>query len=173
MKFTAAFQIPRLDGAKYAKILREQFTDHLTEAAVEWLGAVTPKIPVWSGASIATFLPLARAVSYPLMIQPSLLSRGSRVSLGLDNAVGTFDVDEGKGEFTFTYSTTLAHLIWNEFNNANIHPDPTKWPPPAELITPGPYGFQGIGQEAFERYARGVTLPDPFLALRITTIRVN
>lgn len=173
MKFTATFNIPRFDGAKYAKILREYFVDHLTEAAVKWLGAVTPHIPVWSGASIATFLPLARAVSYPLSIQPSLLSRGSRVQMGLDNADGSLDVDEGKGSFTFTYSTSLAHLIWNEFNNANIHPDPTKWPPPAELITPGPYFFEVYGRDAFEEYAAGVTLPDPFMALRARTIRVD
>lgn len=171
MKFTATFRAPRLDSTKYARALREHFTEHLTDAAVEWLGAVTSKVPVWSGASAATFLPLARAVSYPLTVQPLLYSRGSRVDLGLSNAEGSFDVDDGKGKYTFTYSTTLAHLIWNEFHNANIDPDPTKWPPPAELIEPGPYDFQRLGQEAFERYAAGVTLPNPLLALRVNTIR--
>ena len=173
MQFTASFQVPRIDGTQFAKLLREALVDHLTEAAVAWLGAVTPKIPVWSGASIATFLPLARAVSYPLEIQPSLFARGSRVSLGLENADGSFDVQEELGKFTFTYSTTLAHLIWNEFNNANINPDPTKWPPPAVLHQPGPYGFEELGEQAFKKYAEGVALPNPFTAVTVREIRVG
>lgn len=168
MKFTGTFRAPRLGMATYRKAMQEHLTDKITEAAVEWLGAVTPKIPVWSGASASTFLPLARAVAYDYSFDARINNYGLR------HAEGT--LDPGKSDpnrYTFTYSTTLAHLIWNEFNNANINPDPTKWPPPAELITPGPYEFQKAGQEAFEKFAEGVSLPDPFSALRIKQIRVR
>lgn len=177
MKLTADFHAPRLDVSKYRQMLREHLVVVITEAACEWLGAVTPKIPIWSGASIATFLPLAMAASYPLTLygrgSPLSLGLQSRVSLGLENAQGFLSIDQPEGKYTFTYSTTLAHLIWNEFNNANINPDPTKWPPPAELIHPGPYEFQRLGQQAFERYAAGVRLPNPFCALRTRSIQVK
>lgn len=177
MKFTATFKAPRLDGTKLGELMRECLVEHLTNAAVEWLGAVTPKIPIWSGASIATFLPLAQLAGYPLTLyargSPLSLGIQSRVSLGLENAEGSFNVDEGAGTYTFTYSTTLAHLIWNEFHNANIDPDPTKWPPPAVLRQPGPYEFEKAGEEAFKKYAEGVRLPNPLAAITVTDIRVR
>ncbi len=166
MKFTGVFHAPRLNEASYRKLMQERLTDALTEAAVQWLGAVVPNIPVWSGASAATFLPLARKVAYGNSPIPN--------NYGLRHAEGDFD--PGKSDphrYVFTYSTTLAHLIWNEFHNANVDPDPTKWPPPAVLRNPGPYEFQKLGQEAFEKYAAGVSLPNPFVALRTKDIRVR
>ena len=47
--------------------------------------------------------------------------------------------DKTKGVYTFTYSTTLPWLVWNEYHDANVDPDPTKYPPPAKLKKPGPY----------------------------------
>lgn len=177
MKMTADFHAPRLDLSKYEQMLREHLTAKIIAAAQDWLTATTFKIPIWTGASIATFLPLAQAASFPLTLygrgSPLSLGLESRISLGLNNADGYLSIDDPKGSYTFTYSTTLAHLIWNEFNNANIHPDPTKWPPPAELINPGPYEFQRVGEMAFDRYAAGVRLPDPFLALSTKSIQVK
>jgi len=166
MRFTGTFRAPRLNEAKYRKILHEHLTDVLPDATVQWLGTVLPNIPVWSGASAATFLPLARKVAYENLPTSN--------NYGLRHAEGDFDPGRSDpNRYVFTYSTTLAHLIWNEFHNANIDPDPTKWPPPAVLKKPGPYEFQKLGQEAFEKFAAGVSLPDPFVALRTRQIRVG
>ena len=37
---------------------------------------------------------------------------------------GGLEIDRSKGTYHFHYATTLEHLIYNEFNNANITPDP-------------------------------------------------
>ena len=175
MIFTGTLRAPRLNLAAYRKELDAVLGDAIAHAAFEWLGAVVDKVPVWSGASRATFLPLAHAISYPLSVSQASSHVGrDRVDLGLENASG--GIDPGKtqeGRFTFTYSTTLAHLIWNEFHNANIDPDPTKLPPPKKLHDPGPYHFQKLGQEAVAKFSQGVSLPNPFVSFTVKNIRVK
>jgi len=172
MKFTGKFKAPRLALKQYQKRLAQQLNTAIAEATAEWLGAVVDRVPVWSGASRATFLPLARAIDYSLTIQPSVFAGRNRVNLGLSRSDGVVVSDPAAGKFFMHYETSLPHLIWNEFHNANIDPDPTKFRD-VDLIDPGPYEFQKLGQEAFERYAAGVSLPDPYLSLRVRTIRVK
>src|SRR6476620_8661382 len=123
MRISATLRAPRVDFSKYRKALQEVLGDAIAQAAFQWLGATTAVIPVWSGASMATFQPLASAIGFSLSVSP--VSFADRVNLGLSNATGEITADANTGNFTFKYSTTLAHLIYNEFNNANISPDPT------------------------------------------------
>lgn len=165
MKITATFRAPRVDFAQYHKALQNVLGEAITQAAFQWLGATTAVIPVWSGASLATFMPLASAIGFSLSVSPA--SRLNRVDLGLSNATGSLTTDASKGKFEFSYGTTLAHLIYNEANNANISPDPTLF---SKLIDPGPYHFQEKGVAAFKQSIASVQLPDP--KLKFTTIRV-
>lgn len=158
MEFSATLFGLDFDIDGYKAALHEHMSRVIAEAATQWLGAVVQRIPVWSGASRATFVPLASLVGFEVNIDP--VAR-TRFGLGLENAEGNVEADGGKGLYEFTYSTTLPHLIWNEFHNANIDPDPTKFPPPAELHNPGPYEFQKLGLQAFDQFASDVTLPDP------------
>ena len=59
------------------------------------------------------------------------------------------------GEYSFSYSTTLPWLIWNEYHNANVEPDPTLF---GRLTKPGPYNFQAVGARAFMAFADKVDL---------------
>ena len=164
MKFKGTFQIPRFEMADYKHRLKQEFAEELAKAARVWLGAVQPLIPVWSGASRATLQHLADVARFRMSVSPS---RGvaSRVSLGLSSGEGTFHTEGfDSGVFLFTYSTTLKHLVFNEFNNANdfgFH-----------LITPGPYHFQEAGLEAFRQVAPEATLPNPFRSIKTTKVRV-
>lgn len=167
MKLNARFQVPRYSVDRYLDLMKDQLGQAITDAAIEWLSTVITLIPLWSGASLATFKPLASKISLPLVISPRAFV--DRVSFGESNATGDVIVDPSAGRFTFTYSTTLAHLIYNEFNNANETPDPTLF---ARLLNPGPYRFQDAGEKAFRDFAKGVRLPDPTPALIIRTIRV-
>ena len=45
----------------------------------------------------------------------------------LAESQGKLNLNEPPGHYTFTYQTSLPHLIWNEYHNANTDPDPTKW----------------------------------------------
>ena len=165
MKIKATFRVPRVDLTRYREALNQSLGEAIAQAAFAWLGATTAAIPVWSGASLATFQPLASELGIALSIAP--VSFVDRISLGLSKAEGSVTVDSTKGKYEFSYSTSLEHLIYNEFNNANISPDPTLF---SRLITPGPYEFQKKGLDAFEKVARDVRLPAPTYSIK--TIRV-
>jgi hypothetical protein len=169
MRITATLQTPRINLTQYKKRLSEDMTAALTNAAFDWIQATTAKIPVWSGASHATFLHLSREIGFNLAID-NANNAPRRVSYGLRNSEGSFTVDANSGVFAFDYSTTLKHLIYNEYNNANITPDPGLF---SRLLNPGPYQFQDAGREAFLRSVRGVTLPDlrSFIKVKVKRVR--
>ena len=69
MKCKARFQAPRIDIAAYRANLKKHMTEEIRSALSQWLKAVIEKtavgeMPVWSGASRATFLKLARQIEY-------------------------------------------------------------------------------------------------------------
>lgn len=166
MKLKATFRVPRYDITAYQQLLQDRLGRAIADAAAEWLGAVMFLIPVWSGASHGTFKPLASQIGLQLVIAPRAFV--NRVSFGEANATGEVTMDAAAGRFTFSYSTTLAHLIYNEFNNANRTPDPTLF---ARLIQPGPYQFQAAGEQVFREFAESVRLPDPTKAMTVRTVR--
>lgn len=166
MKFICDFELPSLDLTAYRQILNAEMESLIREAARVWL-RVASAIPVWSGESKATFRPLADLVDFPLSISPALhaLRRA-----GISHDVGDIDGGAQNGFFAFEYATDLKHLIYNEFHNANIDPDPSLF---SRLRNPGPYHFQTRALAAFESFARSVRLPDPRNAIRITTLKVR
>ncbi len=155
MKFSGTLATPQLNLSAYMNALHQHLTDAIQNAAREWLHATVVEVPVWSGASVATFLKLAAAVAFPLGASP-IVGVMSRVALGQGSSIGELNLDKAAGKYTFTYGTSLAHLIYNEFNNANTTPDATLF---AHLHQPGPYNFQAKGKDAFDRAAGRVTLP--------------
>jgi hypothetical protein len=68
---------------------------------------------------------------------------------------GSLTANKDTGEYSFTYGTTLPWLIWNEYHNANVEPDPTLF---GRLIKEGPYNFQAVGARAFLAFADKVDL---------------
>ena len=131
---------------------------------MDWLQAtVLAEVPVWSGASRATFQALASSISVDIPIEPVAPDR-----TGLGAAMSTGNFDDGKskpGRFVFRYSTTLPWLIINEYFDAR------QWG--FHLTKPGPYQFQVAGQRAFIQSTRGVHLPDPWTCLKSNTIKVG
>lgn len=157
MRFTGELRRIGLDLTKYRKTLDRHLRNEIEEAARQWLRAVLIHIPIWSGASVATFHRLASQVQMSDRTRvPPKDGVKSRADLGESRSEGEFKTD---GDFyRFEYATTLRHLVYNEFNNANSVPDPGLF---AQLINPGPYRFQAAGQVAFREYARTVRLPAP------------
>ena len=102
-------------------------------------------------------------LAIPLPVAPAAVdaahglfsSRIDRTGMGTASGDGQMVTDKKTGEYSFTYSTTLPWLIWNEYHNANVEPDPTLF---YRLIKPGPYNFQVIGARAFLRFADKVDL---------------
>ena len=167
MKCKAKFQVPRIDLAAYRAKLKKHMTEEICYALSEWLKAVIEKtavgeMPVWSGASRATFLKLARQIEYDIDIEPEV---ASRIQQGMDASVGTLDPNKkGDDRYTFTYTTTLPWLVTNENFNANLWPN-------FRLRKPGPYQFQLAGIDAFEELAKDVKLLP--VATKVKSIRVG
>ena len=153
MKFTAQLSAARIDVAAYRNALDQHMQHVIAQGLMVWLEAVLAEIPVWSGASRATFTKLARSISYSVPIAPVAVNR---TGMGEASGDGGMVTDKRTGEYTFTYSTTLPWLIWNEYHNANVEPDPSLF---YRVIKEGPYNFQVVGARAFLRFADNVTLP--------------
>jgi hypothetical protein len=168
MKHKATLPTPRFEYDKYVEVLTEYLSDVIALAAFEWINAATAEIPVWSGASHATFLKLANSIDFQLSINRSSTAP-NRTGYGQAHSEGGMNID-GKGRFTFLYETNLKHLVYNEYNNANITPDDGLL---YQLLNPGPYDFQRTAREAFLRSVRSVSLPDPFRHIKVSIRRVK
>lgn len=181
MKVTCRFKGIQISKDTYKRRLDASLSKHLEKAAATWLNAtVLLLIPVWSGASRATFLKLAREVGFPLTItgiraNPDLISSqpdrwGPRA--GFQHSQGQVTKDPAIGLFKFTYGTDLFHLVFNEEQNANASPAAGRLF--SRLENPGPYNFQEIGADAFIDYARTqVVVPSPWGAIKTTQIRAG
>ena len=165
MKFKGTLVSFRINFTDYQKRLHESLSNDIAHAAFTWLEAVLSEIPTWSGASRATFLRLAREVEYALTIAPKV---ESRIGYGQRHGDGEIKADPKKGIYTFSYSTTLRHLVHNEYNSPSS--DPAVF---HRLKKPGPYHFQLKGQEAFRRFAAQISLPSPWKSLKVTRHRVK
>jgi hypothetical protein len=168
VKFKSKLKHLILDEARFKKALHEHLTERLVQGAFAWLTTVTDIVPVWTGASQSTFTPLASYIGYALSIVPDS-NAYSRVELGIGN-VGTSWVAQN-GVYSFTYSTTLNHLIINEYQNANEFLD-ADGNPYFRLKNPGPYHFQEAGAKAFAKEAAEATLPGWSQLLRAKSITV-
>ncbi len=170
MHINAVLKVPRIDFARYKRDLHERLSAALADGCKVWLTAVVKEstsagLPVWSGASIATFSPLASHIAYVLTMAPEG-DAPNRIALGEGHGTGLFEPGTKKqGLYTFTYQTTLPHLIINEYNDA------TQWG--FHLKNPGPYNFQVKAEEAFKQFAGSITLPGWGSILGVSTIVVN
>ncbi|REJ65630.1 MAG: hypothetical protein DWQ31_16960 [Planctomycetota bacterium] len=169
MKFKGTLRAPRVNLASYRAELHKRFSELIVEAAHQWLDAtVVSLIPVWSGASVATFHKLARSVNFALTAGHRPIAPDRRAE-GMRNSEGGLAIDRQAGTYHFEYGTTLDHLIYNELNNANVSPDATLF---ARLLNPGPYKFQEAGVKAFRRIAERASLPDPRRHFKTVVVKV-
>lgn len=153
MRFKYRLGTPYLNLAAYKKELHRAMSEAIAQATMEWLDTVLKEIPVWSGASRATFLALANQINYGVDISPVAMDRTSQ---GVIQSSGEIVTDISKGRYVFSYNTTLPWLVWNEYHNANVEPDSTLF---YRVLKEGPYMFQIKGAAAFTRFASGVELP--------------
>ena len=133
--------------------------------------AVFKVIGTWGAqkytVELGTFSELAAEVGFSLQINPTAAGRrlGLGPGAGAAQSSGRFGGNIKTGVFTFEYTTTLEHLIFNEFNNANVTIDPKVF---ASLRNPGPYKFQEKGLLAFLTSVRDARLPRPTFIVRST-----
>jgi hypothetical protein len=144
MRLSADLELLKFDLKKYKAQLHRHFEEEIVELAKVFLNAATANIPVWSGASLSTFKPLADKANFSLVISPVPRARNSSPT---PTNVGEITADKKRFVYSFEYETNLAHLVYNEFNDANLIPDATIF---ARLLSPGPYGSMAKGLSAVQ-----------------------
>ena len=155
IKVSAIYQVPKINVTAYKRVLNDNFSKAIADAARVWLQATTVEIPVWSGASLATFAKLANDAGFSLGGLSPVFNAPSRIGLGLSASQGSLEGNNSTATFKFIYATSLRHLIFNEFNNANSSPDSTLF---GTLKNPGPYRFQQKGKAAVLPILRNLRL---------------
>ncbi len=177
MKLSFTCQMPRIAKARFRAELHRQLSEALAESCRVWLTTVIKEstsvgLPIWSAASIATLAPLASHVAYSLALIPAA-DAPNRVSFGLANGEADFEAGtQVAGLYTFTYYTTLPHLVINEYHNANTFGD-QKTGKTFHLKNPGPYHFQEKGLAAFRAFASTLVLPGWRALLDVATIHIG
>ena len=137
MKFTGSLAAPRLDLSAYRRAMDKHLREAIAQALMAWLEAtVLAEVPVWSGASRATFRALANHIEYNIPIFPVA---PSRISRGEAESSGSLETDEAKGRYVFKYQTTLPWLLINEYFDA------TQWGFLRLVVTPSQIEGQYTG----------------------------
>ena len=95
-------------------------SEMIAQALMVWLEAVLAEIPVWSGASRATFVKLAQQIGYDLPVGPAtgnwahglFDSRMDRTAMGMAQSDGklTADKDDRRVHLHLQYDAAVADL---------------------------------------------------------------
>jgi len=166
--FITEFYFIDFDFATYKRLMFNAMVNINERAGKAWIEAAvfdTP-IPIWSGASRATFEKLASELGTYVPSGPPVGNAPDRTSVGrrLSTKSGVIE-DKNNAYVGFLYSTHLAHLHYNEYNLAVAGP----WPQPrTNNVRFTPYRFQARARDAWENVARTAKLPDPLRHLRKT-----
>ena len=166
MRFTGTLKLIGIDQNRFRKELERELRELVAKSAFAWLNAALRPIPSWSGAARSTFSDLAATIGFQLSVQPKS-SAPDRRARGEAEGTGELEINP-KGVSFFRYTTTLEHLIFNEFNS-NPAADPKVFAP--NSIRGLPYGFQEKAQQAWQRVADTAQLPFPRFRI-IKTIRI-
>lgn len=167
MKFTYTYNVPRVNLDGYKKALDAAMREVLAQGLMAWLEAVVAEVPLWSGASRATFVKVASKIDASVPVGGGS-APSDRTSMGLAASTGEMITDVSSGLYVFTYGTSLPWLVWNEHHNANVDPDPTLF---SKLKKPGPYEFQVKGVAAFLHNTSSASLPVVAPFVRSTRVR--
>ena len=161
MKFTFDFKAFTLDLAAIERDILKDLRFYNKAAGQHWLKAVwqgTP-IPVWSGASRATFQKLASALGTSIPIGYIPDPDGDKIALGRSLSEGSVEEDKKEMYVGFRYGTSLRHLHFNEYNLATAGPYPR---PYTNNVRFTPYKFQSKAAKVWREYAKKVKLSNPY-----------
>ena len=104
---------PVVDIPRAKQRIKETMTKFTFDVIREWVQETTDLIPVWSGASRASFLKLANQVEFQITIEPLIVAPiGSRIPLGWTTSVGVIIADArgSAGLFGFDWESALDYI---------------------------------------------------------------
>ena len=144
------------------------------EAGQTWLEEAvygTP-IPLWSGASRASFARLAAKLGWYSPSGPRVkgcpFTKGHAFGMKYDGGTEVYK-DKKQWYVGFQYATKLPHLLYNENNSPKPgggYPNP--W---SSAVRFTPYSFENRALRAWTSYAKKAKLPYPFKNLKTRKIK--
>lgn len=158
MKFQISLRQLQYKRNQHVAEINKRLQELIKQSARVWLAEVIPRVPVWSGASRATFEHLAAAAGVTVPISPTPTAP-DRIPLGRIHSRGGIE-KTGKGVWRFYYETDLEYLIANETQNVKRGEYGLR----GRLITPTPYQFREAGSKAVEDFlSKQDLLPPPVI----------
>jgi hypothetical protein len=112
-KVSAETRYPVVDIPRAKKKIGKTMTDFTFDVLREWITESTNVIPVWSGASRASFLKLANQAKVKIEIEPLIVAPiGSRIPLGYETSVGVIIADArgSRGLYGWDWASTLDYI---------------------------------------------------------------
>lgn len=109
----ADVRYPVVDIPRAKKRINDTMTKFTFDVLKEWVNEVTDVIPVWSGASRASFLKLANQVQFQITIEPLIVAPiGSRIPLGYQTSMGVIIADArgSAGLYGWDWESTLDYI---------------------------------------------------------------
>ena len=139
---------PKFDVNKFTKTLNETVETQMRMAAREWLRAVVPLVPVYTGTAKGTLRPLGQFLRVAVPIKPLKSRKGLGPEVGA--TASSFEFGRQGNTFTFKWNHTINYAIINEFYS---RPNP-----PFRLTNPTPWNAIVAGNAAWDAYVK-TTLP--------------
>lgn len=103
--------IPKVDVGRTRNKWDAEMKAYSLEALKQWVIGSTEVIPVWSGASKASFIKAANEAKLNLEITPvAPTPPGSRIGLGVAESEFVFMADINSGEYSWDWSTSLFYI---------------------------------------------------------------
>ncbi len=135
----------KFSRGSFTKTFNEAIDKEVRMAARAWLRAVMQEVPVYLGAARGSLIPLGQFLRVAVPISPNPNAK-PRAGLGPEEGArqGRFEFKHLQKVVSFSFSTNVAHYIFNEYNEA---PNP-----PFRLIHETPWHSFEKGIEAFESY---------------------
>lgn len=173
VRIKANMQAPRIQHSSYEKAMEKLGREVLSQAVFEYIVTVQGIVPIWTGASITTLSELANLIGMPIIVSAtgSAALRPNLVNSNQSKAKATSggSLKNGGGVYSFSYHTALPHLVYNEYNNANVDRPPELF---SQLKNPGPYNFQAATTSAVLVVLKQFHLPDPRDHTKITKVSI-
>jgi len=114
----AKVRYPKIDRGKTSDLVHDTLTTAAIDAAKTFVLAATEIVPVWSGASKASFLKLASQISVGLSITPRS-DAPNRIPLGIETSTGYLILSRGRS-YSFVWSSDLDYIHIVEENHAFV-----------------------------------------------------
>ena len=148
MRFKGTFTGASIDLNAYERKVRQHLDQELQRVARAWLGAVSGKVPVWSGMALGSLLELTDLIDGRISISPKVASR-----IGKGHVLGTAKQDD----FLITVTTRVKHYVIQEGKNVGVSPT-------------APWKSFDAGKVAYKIAVQNVRLPRLTLKKKITKV---